>query len=135
MAPFSSLFNHAHPIEHGYATVADYYKRRGAIARRVTEGWLRLTINTVDRRNKNQSKSPTLPIWSDISAALTAWGQGRDSEIGPLPRGAVDVSQLTKQADGVLQRALKEMGVEHSSKEEYLRMAMSLLRTLRYRQS
>ncbi len=48
---------------HGIDCVQDYLDRRESLAKYLTTEWLRLTLDHVDKKNKNQSKARTLPLW------------------------------------------------------------------------
>ena len=65
-----------------------------------------MTASTADRENKNQSRAVVLPLWAEVQRPLQAWaGSPAGCSLAPLDRAGVDVTQLFKQAFGVVKAA------------------------------
>jgi hypothetical protein len=105
---------------HGIDTVQDYLDRRASLASYLTEEWLRLTAAHVDKKNKNQSKARTLPLWQEVSENLVAWGAGATAELDPLKKEDANVLQLFKQMLGVAKAAAKFQGKDGLTDKDLL---------------
>jgi hypothetical protein len=107
--------------ERGIDAVEDYYAKRADLVYYLTTKWLRFTANKVDRENKNQSKSRTLPLWNQVRKALEKWaGSPPGLSLVPLPKEQADVQNLLKQLIGVGQTAAGYQGQEITTIEELL---------------
>jgi hypothetical protein len=104
----------------GIDCVQDYLDRRASLASYLTTEWLRLTLDHVDKKNKNQSKARTLPLWEAVGDRLVWWGAGADAPLDPLPKGKADVDQLIKQMVGVGRAAARFQGKEDLTDDELL---------------
>lgn len=99
--------------ERGIDSVEDYYAKRADLIHYLTTQWLRFTANKVDRENKNQSKSRTLPLWNKVRKAFKKWaGDPPGKSLAPLPKEQADVRNLIKQLLGVGQTAAAYQGKE-----------------------
>ena len=116
----------------GIDNVQDYLDRRASLAKYLTTQWLRLTLDHVDKINKNQSKARTLPLWQDVSNHLVAWGNNANAPLTPLPKAKADVEQLFKQMLGVAKAAAKYQGKKSMNDDELLRYIVKKInRTMR----
>ena len=115
----------------GIDTVSDYFEKRSDLVCYLTHHWFRMTIHTVKRENKNQSRAKVSPLWQEVQSALAAWaGTPAWCSLAPLDRQQVDVSQLFKQAYGVIQTAAQYQGIELSTVKNFLSYAESGLRRI-----
>ena len=70
-----------------------------------------------------------LPLWKDVQTAFESWaGSPAGCSLEPLNLEAVDVTQLFKQAFGVIKAAAKYQGKNNLNTEELLSYAMNRLR-------
>ena len=104
--------------ERGIDTVEDYYAKRADLVHYLTHNWLRFTANKVDRENKNQSKARMLPLWNKVRKVFKRWaGEPVGRSLEPLPKGRANVSNLMKQALGVVQAAAGFQGKEIADRD------------------
>ena len=115
--------------ERGIDSVDDYFKKRADLVNYLVREWFRFTTESVDRENKNQSRAEVLPLWKDVQTAFESWaGSPAGCSLEPLNLEAVDVTQLFKQALGVIKAAAKYQGKNNLNSEELLSYAMRKLR-------
>jgi hypothetical protein len=113
----------------GIDSVDDYFQKRADLMNYLVHEWFRLTTETVDRKNKNQSRAEVLPLWKDVQTAFESWaGSPAGCSLEPLSLEAVDVTQMFKQALGVIRTAAQCQGRNYLSTEELLSYAMFGLR-------
>lgn len=105
---------------HGIDSVQDYFDRQNSLGRYLTTEWLRLTLDHVDKKNKNQSKARTLPLWLEVSEKLSSRPVEFDAPLDPLPKEKADVDQLIKQMVGVGRAAARFQGKEDLTDDELL---------------
>lgn len=109
----------------GVDTVEDYYRKRAALMKYLTESWMRFTQDHVDRKNKNQAKARTLPIWEQVRDAFLEWAASDPNvRLEPLDKSQANVSHLIKVVAGVTKTAAKCQGKTIETLEdfsEYLR--------------
>lgn len=107
--------------ERGIDSVEDYFAKRADLIHYLTTKWLRFTANKVDRKNKNQSKAQTLPLWNQVRKAFKNWaGEPPGLSLAPLPKEQADVRNLIKQLLGVGQTAAGYNGKEIETVGELL---------------
>ncbi|MEI6890587.1 MAG: hypothetical protein V5783_00310 [Pontiella sp.] len=113
----------------GIDTVEDYYRLRSDLVRYLCFRWLRFTSEKVDRENKNQSRAKTHEIWVMVQDGFMRWaGSPAGQELEPLDRSTVDISQLIKQAAGVLKSAANYKGKQIANWQEFARFALPELK-------
>ncbi len=110
-------------------SVDDYFKKRADLVNYLVREWFRFTTESVDRENKNQSRAEVLPLWKGVQTAFESWaGSPAGCSLEPLNLETVDVTQLFKQALGVIKAAAKYQGKNNLNSEELLSYAMRKLR-------
>jgi len=86
--------------------------------------WFRLTTESVDRKNKNQSRAEVLPLLHEVQKAFEAWAGGPTGcPLEPLNLADADITQLLKQAYGVIKAAAEYQGKKNLSRETFLSYA------------
>lgn len=109
----------------GIDSVQGYFDKRAALVHYLTHDWIRLTVERVDRANKNQKRAATLQLWIDVQEALKAWaGEPGSVDLSPLPRERADVRQLFKQAAGCIRTAASHQGKGNVKDEALIEYAM-----------
>ena len=115
--------------EHGIDSVDGYFQKRADLVNYLVREWFRLTTEPVDRKNKNQSRAEVLPLWKNVQTVFESWaGSPTGCSLAPLNLAAVDVTQMFKQALGVIRTAAQCQGRNNLSTEELLSYAMFGLR-------
>lgn len=115
--------------ERGIDSPDDYFMKRADLVNYLVRGWFRFTSEVVDRENKNQSRAEVLPLWKEVQTAFESWaGSPAGCSLEPLNLAMVDVTQLFKQAFGVIKAAAKYQGKKNLNIEEFLSYAMNGLR-------
>lgn len=89
--------------DHGVSTVDDYFAKRGQLARWLCTRWVRFVDGQIDRRHTERSKM--MALWLDVIARFAAWTCLSPADLQRLPRAAVKVDVLVKQARGCFERA------------------------------
>lgn len=90
----------------GIGSIEQLFDKEADLLESLTTKWLRFTLGPVDREHNNQQRAETLPLWAEIGALFVAGVGGLTGKpLAPLPKAAADVSQLAKQAVGVVLRA------------------------------
>jgi hypothetical protein len=111
--------------EVGIDTVADYYTKRSDLVQYLTYDWFRMTADKVKRENKNQSRAKVSALWQEVQTSLANWaGIPPGLALSPLDRKQVDVTQLLKQAFGVLKTAASYQGREAQTVNDFLSYAL-----------
>lgn len=112
----------------GIDTVEDLFEREGDLVDNLMTRWLRFTCGPVDRTNNNQSRAKTLPLWDELRQAFVeGFGGLTGLPLNPLPRERMDISQLGKQAVGVVIRAAGEERIALPSRTAFLTYADKLM--------
>jgi hypothetical protein len=93
----------------GISSVEDLFEKEGDLLESLTTKWLRFTAGPVDRAHNNQQRAETLPLWAEVQRLFVEGVGGLTGKpLAPLPKIAADVTQLGKQAAGVVLRAATE---------------------------
>jgi hypothetical protein len=102
----------------GVDTPDDYFQKRSDLIAYLCNNWVRFTEDEVDRTNTTRIR--VLPLWAEVTAGFESWaGQARGEPLEPLTRESVDVTQLLKQAVGVLLTAGVLQGKKLESREAF----------------
>jgi len=114
----------------GIDSVDDYFAKRADRVRYLAREWFWMTAGTADRENKHQSPAEVLPLWAEVQAGLQAWaGTPAGLSLAPLDRAGVDVSQLFKQAYGIIRTAAEYQGKKDMGLLGFMTYACHGLRT------
>jgi len=115
----------------GINSVEDYFEKRADLIFYLTHNWIRFLETIPDRKNKNQSKIPTLEIWKNIQDSFQNFAGGKKGvSLAPLEKEKADVGQMIKQAFGVLESAARHKGLNISSWDEFNKFAKPQLKSL-----
>ncbi len=115
----------------GINSVEDYFEKRADLIFYLTHKWIRFLETIPDRKNKNQSKIPTLEIWKNIQNSFQNFaGQKKGISLAPLDKEKADVRQLLKQGLGVLESAAAHKGKNFSSWDGFQNFICSQLKAI-----
>ncbi len=96
--------------EQGINSPCDFRQLQGAIAEKLTHEWFRIADRAVDRKNKNQSRAGTLPLWALVQDGFRRIFGECTGELVPVQRERIRPERLLKQARGCLMNAMLQMG-------------------------
>ncbi len=106
-------------------TVEDYFSVRSDLIQYLTHQWLRFSKDPIDRANKHQSRAVILPLWILVQQGFQRWaGLPEGLPLVPIDKEAADVSQLIKQAAGVLYSAAMFKGKTIETWQDFLDFAL-----------
>ena len=111
---------------HGVDSPADLLRLQGSIISHLMQ-WFRITTTPIDRKNKNQARAKTHPLWVWLTESFLECYGDSSEELTPLDRAAVRPLMLIKQARGCLASGLLQRGVRAGSYDEFVHEAAKLL--------
>ena len=96
-------------LNNGVSSPMEFFGLQGALVEKLTGEWFWITTTPVDRKNKNQSRAETHPLWLSIQKAFRAIYGEPVGELKRIERDKILPIQLIKQGRGCLRSALLQM--------------------------
>ena len=114
----------------GVDSPTSFFRLQGTLAEKLAEQWFRLTDRPVDRKNKNQGRAETHPLWVAIQEAFQVVYGEPAGELRPIERAKIQPIRLLKMARGCLRSALLQMGKRCQDYGEFVGRAAMVLEDL-----
>jgi hypothetical protein len=112
----------------GIDSVDDLFEKEGDLLNYLTTDWLRFTDRPVDRKNKNQARAKTLPLWQAISDRfVTGAGNLSGKPLAPVPPAPINVEHRAKGIVGSVLSMAKGTGTSLPNIEAFNSYALGVM--------